>query len=275
MLIRLGDNSAFNLVWTEGNEANPITVERTNLDRRVFVETVSSWQAKSPNNTKQSHTERLKDNCKRLEIKIASDYRDVLLLLNETMEILTIDDFDQLPNVARELNQKLARANNTIRELRAELQDNAQPGQEGQDGQNGQEGQENQVVGQNNEQQGQAQNQNRNNLLNNVRTRLANRQTQQENKSDQNYRLRIDKNIPKFSGNESENLDDWLFLVDNFQKMNKPKSDEMLGMVLPLLKGQLQMVKSSMNLNQSLTWADFRTELVNTFLTDTKEKLKN
>jgi len=119
LLIRLGDNSAFNLVWTEGNEANPITVERTNLDRRVFVETVSSWQAKSPNNTKQSHTERRKDNCKRLEIKIASDYRDVLLLLNETMEILTIDDFDQLPNVARELNQKLARANNTIRELRA------------------------------------------------------------------------------------------------------------------------------------------------------------
>ena len=168
------------------------------------------------------------------------------------------------------------------------MQDNDQPGQEGQDGQegqnglesqNGQEGQnaqENQVGGQNNEQQGQAQNQNRNNLLNNVRTRLANRQTQQENKSDQNYRLRIDKNIPKFSGNESENLDDWLFLVDNFQKMNKPKSDEMLGMVLPLLKGQaLQMVKSSMNLNQSLTWADFRTELVNTFLTDTKEKLKN
>jgi hypothetical protein len=37
LLIRLGDNSAFNLVWTEGNEANPITVERTNLDRRVFV----------------------------------------------------------------------------------------------------------------------------------------------------------------------------------------------------------------------------------------------
>ena len=47
----------------------------------------------------------------------------------------------------------------------------------------------------------------------------------------------------------------------------------MLGIVLPLLKGQaLQMVKSAININQRLTWAEFRTELVETFMTDTRER---
>jgi hypothetical protein len=142
------------------------------LNRAEFVEIVKSWEVKSPNNVKQNYTERLKDNCKRLEIKPASDYKDFLLFLADTMRILAIDDFDQVTYATLELTQKLARANNTIEELRAGLLENNQPSQDGQNAQNGQVG-----GGQGVGQEGQAQNQNRNNFLNSVGTRLANRQT--------------------------------------------------------------------------------------------------
>ena len=121
LLIRIADNCAYNLIWTEGDERNFQTVERINLNRTKFIEIVRGWETKTPNNLKQKYSERLIDNCKRLEIKIATDYKEVLVILTRIMETLEIDDFDQVSDAVRDLKYKLTAANNTISRLRDQL----------------------------------------------------------------------------------------------------------------------------------------------------------
>ena len=87
------------------------------------------------------------------------------------------------------------------------------------------------------------------------------------------FKLRIDKNIPKFSGSSNECLDDWLFMIDNFEKYNNPSAEDMMGLVMPLLRGHaLQMAKRSSSREPNLLWIDFKSELIDTFHTDTRER---
>jgi hypothetical protein len=63
------------------------------------------------------------------------------------------------------------------------------------------------------------------------------------------FKLRMDKNIPKFSGSPNECLDDWLFMVDNFEKYNNPGDEEMMSLVMPLLRGQILVTTRYMKLH--------------------------
>jgi len=75
------------------------------------------------------------------------------------------------------------------------------------------------------------------------------------------YKLRIDKNIPKFTGTggSAENIDDWLFMVEQFKKYNNVEDENLLSLIIPLLRGQtLQMLKKGMIKNQSYNWEDFK-----------------
>ena len=89
------------------------------------------------------------------------------------------------------------------------------------------------------------------------------------------FRVKIDKNIPKFSGSgaSNENIDDWLFMIDQFKRHNRVEDDKMLAIVTPLLRGQaLQMLKRGILKNQQYDWNEFKEELVETFRTDTRER---
>ena len=94
-------------------------------------------------------------------------------------------------------------------------------------------------------------------------------------KSHHKFKLKVDKNIPKFSGSgaANENLDDWMFMIDSFEKFNDVAEEDMLGLVMPLLRGQaLQMLKRGLAKNPDLLWFEFKEELIATFLTDTRER---
>ena len=71
------------------------------------------------------------------------------------------------------------------------------------------------------------------------------------------WKMKIDKNIQKFNGNLNENWDDWIFQVDNFEKFNEIKETDMLGMVIPLLKGNaLTLLKRDLTANPGLLTAN-------------------
>ena len=73
------------------------------------------------------------------------------------------------------------------------------------------------------------------------------------------WKMKIDKNIQKFNGNLNENWDDWIFQVDNFEKFNEIKETDMLGMVIPLLKGNaLTLLKRDLTANPGLLWKEFK-----------------
>jgi hypothetical protein len=86
-------------------------------------------------------------------------------------------------------------------------------------------------------------------------------------------KVKFDKSLPKFGGNASDNFDDWLFLIESCQKYNNLKDEEMMGLVLPLLRGQaLQILKRMRLFESNVDWPKFRNELINTYITDTKER---
>ena len=45
------------------------------------------------------------------------------------------------------------------------------------------------------------------------------------------------ESLPKFHGNLGESFSNWLYLVDNYQKVNFIRDDQMVGRVLPLIRG--------------------------------------
>lgn len=71
-------------------------------------------------------------------------------------------------------------------------------------------------------------------------------------------RPKIDKNIPKFHGNgsQNENINDWLFLVEQFMKFHRVNESEMIAIITPLLRGQaLQMLKRGLSKDPEYTWS--------------------
>jgi hypothetical protein len=45
------------------------------------------------------------------------------------------------------------------------------------------------------------------------------------------------KEVPKFSGNIGENLDDWLFIIEAGIKQEKVSSEKVIGLITPALRG--------------------------------------
>jgi hypothetical protein len=67
---------------------------------------------------------------------------------------------------------------------------------------------------------------------------------EEEKRRDKTFKGKLDKNLPKFGGNLTDNYDDWIFLLDSYQKFNKIKNEQMMGLILPLVRGQaLQILK--------------------------------
>jgi hypothetical protein len=67
----------------------------------------------------------------------------------------------------------------------------------------------------------------------------------EENKrKDKTFEGKLDKNLTKFGENLTDNYDDWIFLVDSYQKFNNIKNEQMMGLILLLVRGQaLQILK--------------------------------
>jgi len=98
------------------------------------------------------------------------------------------------------------------------------------------------------------------------------RNIMEENKVFTNVnKTKFEKTLPKFSGNASENFDDWLF--ESCQQYNNLQDNEMMGVVLPLLRGQaLQILKRMKLFDAEVDWQKFKNELINSYITDTKER---
>ena len=79
--------------------------------------------------------------------------------------------------------------------------------------------------------------------------------------------------MPKFGGNLTDNYDDWIFLVDSYQRFNNIKNDQMMGLILPLVRGQaLQILKRMLLKEGEVNWLDYKQELKETYQTDTKAR---
>jgi predicted transcriptional regulator len=84
---------------------------------------------------------------------------------------------------------------------------------------------------------------------------------------------KLDKNLPKFGGNSTDNYDDWIFLVESYKKFNGVKDEQMMGLILPLVRGQaLQILKRMLLTDIDVSWSSYKKELKLTYQTDTKSR---
>ena len=75
------------------------------------------------------------------------------------------------------------------------------------------------------------------------------------------------KSVPMFYGNSGENIDHWLFLVENMLENMDAREHEELRIVTTCLKGNaLEMVKSYKASTNSPSWKVFKKELKKTYL---------
>ena len=93
-------------------------------------------------------------------------------------------------------------------------------------------------------------------------------------KPELNNRFKMEKNLPKFSGTGSaESFDEWIFMIESFQELNHVSNEEMMAVVLPLLRGHALQILKRIKLNQDeLSWSILKEELNKTYITDTRER---
>jgi len=77
------------------------------------------------------------------------------------------------------------------------------------------------------------------------------------------YEVRLEKNLPKFSGAKHEKVDDWIFQIDLFQERMNVRNENMLKLVTPLLRDDaLELVKKQRRERKELDWVGFKKELI-------------
>jgi len=87
------------------------------------------------------------------------------------------------------------------------------------------------------------------------------------------FDIKLDKNLPKFGGNTTDNYDDWIFLVESYQRFNGVQDEQMMGLILPLVRGQaLQILKRMLLTEIDVSWSSYKKELKLTYQTDTKSR---
>ena len=74
---------------------------------------------------------------------------------------------------------------------------------------------------------------------------------------------KFDPNMPSYSGKSKDNFEEWLFVVENFQKLHKIGDSDMILMIAPLLKefalqAYISFVKRS---GRSASWNDLKDTL--------------
>jgi hypothetical protein len=91
-----------------------------------------------------------------------------------------------------------------------------------------------------------------------------------EKYKDKTFKRKLDKNL---GGNLTDNYDDWIFLVDSYQRFNNIKNEQMMGLILPLVRGQALQILERMLLKEGeVNWLDYKQELKETYHTDTKAR---
>ena len=76
------------------------------------------------------------------------------------------------------------------------------------------------------------------------------------------YEVRLEKNLPRFSGAKHEKVDDWILQIDSFQERMNVRNENMLKLVTPLLReDELELVKKQRRGEKELDWVGFKKEL--------------
>ena len=75
---------------------------------------------------------------------------------------------------------------------------------------------------------------------------------------------KVDKNIGPFWGNPNEKIEDWLYVIHNWQKLHAVPENRMIPILTPLIRGNaLQLLKTfGIETGGRGTWSDFEKQLV-------------